>query len=71
MYTSIEIGSKYVQLDLDIIVTEFMIANPTKEGESGVGLERGKMKVWGFPGGASGEELTCQSRRHKRHWFNP
>ena len=71
MYNNIEIGSKYVQLDLDIIVTEFMTANPTKEGESCVGLERGKMKVWGFPGGASGEEFTCQSRRHKRHLFNP
>ena len=25
----------------------------------------------GFPGGASGKELMCQSRRHKRCWFNP
>ena len=25
----------------------------------------------GFPGGASGEEPSCQCRRHKRHWFNP
>ena len=25
----------------------------------------------GFPGGASGKELTCQCRRNKRHWFNP
>ena len=24
-----------------------------------------------LPGGASGKELTCQCRRHKRHWFNP
>jgi len=23
----------------------------------------------GFPGGASGEELACQRRRHKRPWF--
>ena len=27
--------------------------------------------VWGFPGGASGKEPACQSRRHKRHGFNP
>ena len=25
----------------------------------------------GFPGGASGKEPTCQSRRHKRCEFNP
>ena len=24
-----------------------------------------------FPGGASGKELTCQCRRHKRHRFDP
>jgi len=24
-----------------------------------------------FPGGASGEEPTCQYRRHKRHGFDP
>ena len=27
--------------------------------------------TWGFPGGASGKEFTCQCRRHKRHGFNP
>ena len=26
---------------------------------------------WGFPGGASGKDSTCQCRRHKRHRFNP
>ena len=26
---------------------------------------------WGFPGGASGKELACQCRRHKRCRFNP
>ena len=25
----------------------------------------------GFPGGASGKELACQRRRHKRHRFDP
>ena len=25
----------------------------------------------GFPGGASGKEPACQSRRHKRHRFDP
>ena len=25
----------------------------------------------GFPGGASGEELTCQCKRHKRHGLDP
>ena len=25
----------------------------------------------GFPGGASGKELACQCRRHKRHGFDP
>ena len=24
----------------------------------------------GFPGGTSGKEPTCQSRRHKRHGFD-
>ena len=27
--------------------------------------------IWGFPGGASGKEATCQCRRHKRCGFNP
>ena len=27
--------------------------------------------VWGFPGGTSGKELTCQCRRHKRRDFYP
>ena len=26
---------------------------------------------FGFPGGASGKEPTCQCRRHKRHGFDP
>ena len=25
----------------------------------------------GFPGGASGKELACQCRRHKRRGFDP
>ena len=25
----------------------------------------------GFPGGASGKEPSCQSRRHRRHRFDP
>ena len=28
-------------------------------------------KEWGFPGGATGKEPTCQYRRHKRHRFDP
>ena len=27
--------------------------------------------IWGFPGGASGKEPTCQFRRHKRCGFDP
>ena len=27
--------------------------------------------IGGFPGGASGKEPTCQSRRHKRLRFDP
>ena len=27
--------------------------------------------VWGFPGGPSGNEPTCQCRRRKRHRVNP
>ena len=27
-------------------------------------------ELWGFPGGASGKEPTCQCRRHKRHRFD-
>jgi len=26
---------------------------------------------WGFPGGTSGKEPTCQSRRHRKCGFNP
>ena len=29
------------------------------------------MSWMGFPGGASGKEPTCQSRRHEKHGFNP
>ena len=29
------------------------------------------MGSWGFPGGASGKEFTCQRERQKRHWFDP
>ena len=27
--------------------------------------------LWGFPGGSSGKEPTCQYRRHKRRGFDP
>ena len=27
--------------------------------------------VYGFPGGTSGKEITCQCRRHKRLGFDP
>ena len=27
--------------------------------------------IWGFPGGTSGKESTCQCRRCKRYGFNP
>ena len=37
--------------------------------EKGV-LELPYMVGTGFPGGASGKEPACQSRRHKRHIFN-
>ena len=29
------------------------------------------MDDWGFPGGTSGKEPTCQCRRHKIHRFDP
>ena len=29
------------------------------------------LALQGFPGGASGKELTCQCRRHERHRFDP
>jgi len=30
-----------------------------------------KEDIWGFPGGASFKEPTCQCRRHKRCGFDP
>ena len=27
--------------------------------------------MWGFPGGTSGKECSCQCRRHRRHEFDP
>ena len=27
--------------------------------------------LWGFPGGTSDKDLSCQCRRHKRRGFNP
>ena len=35
------------------------------------GLSKNKGVVLGFTGGASGKNLTCQFRRHKRHGFYP
>ena len=32
---------------------------------------RGHRAHWGFPGGSSGEEPTCQCKRCKRHVFDP
>ena len=29
------------------------------------------MCIWGFPGGTSGKEPTCQCRRHERYMFYP
>ena len=29
------------------------------------------LRLRGFPGGASGKELTCQCKRHKRHGCDP
>ena len=29
------------------------------------------MYMWGFPGGASGKEPTCQCRSCKKHGFDP
>ena len=34
-------------------------------------LSTAQHNVWGFPGGASVKELTCQCRRHKRFGFYP
>ena len=40
-----------------------------------IGKDIGGLPRWasqvGFPGGASGKELPCQYRRHRRHEFNP
>ena len=32
---------------------------------------KGYKRKWGFLGGASGKEPTCQCRKHKRHGFDP
>ena len=37
----------------------------------GLAFEEIQDEMGGFPGGASGKELTCQCRRWKRHGFNP
>ena len=37
---------------------------------SGV-YQRFLLHLWGFPGDASGKELTCQCKRQKRHGFDP
>lgn len=39
MWMDTEIGSKYIQLFMGMIITEFMIADPTEKGESGVSPE--------------------------------
>ena len=44
-------------------------------GSSIHGIFQARVLEWGAiafsAGGASGKELTCQCRRHKRHGFNP
>ena len=34
-------------------------------------INRSYNHIWGFPGGTSGKEPTCQCRRCKRHGFDP
>ena len=34
-------------------------------------IYRVPISAWGFPGGASGIEPACQSRRHERCGFHP
>ena len=46
----------------------FLPAHPGHEESE---IARCQSQFLGFPGVASGKELTCQCRRHKRHWFNP
>ena len=40
-------------------------------GMKAKGEEIRRHKPYGFPGGASGKESTCQCRRHRRSGFNP
>ena len=61
----------------------FMVVACSTVGEAarkGVRMERADIEarqehalyiLWGFPGGASGKELPCQGRRHKRCRFSP
>ena len=35
------------------------------------GSRAGIWVIWGFPGGDSSEDPSCQCRTHKRHWFYP
>ena len=44
---------------------------PYKEDNDWGKIVVGKVLFWGFLGGASGKESTCQSRRYKRCGFNP
>ena len=49
-------------------------AKDNKKGDNSNKIpEAGKQmdETWGFPGGVSGKESACQSRRHKRRRFNP
>ena len=54
---------------LQCLYVKTLISNVTILGD-GAFKEMVKIK-WGFPGGTSGKESTCQCRRHKRCEFDP
>jgi len=58
----------YISLGIKVLLHKIL---PTYK----LGAKRGYiikcLRLWGFPGGASGKESTCQCKRHERQGFDP
>ena len=58
----------YISLGIKVLLHKIL---PTYK----LGAKRGYtikcLRLWGFPGGTSGKESTCQCKRHERQGFDP
>ena len=68
-----KLAAYHVIIELIVLYFSFLeLINSNQE--KGLSLKNSSqifIVIWGFPGGTSGKEPTCQCRRHKRCGFDP